>query len=96
MIPGEQGMTMAAVAETLDEFAMSPLLTGTAGRLVLDQTGLKGAYDFTLKWESERLTGSDSPPFFTAIQEQPGLRLVPSKASVEVIVIDHVEPPSEN
>jgi uncharacterized protein (TIGR03435 family) len=71
---------------------------------VVDQTGLTGAYDFTLKWRSEQSVaasdnqedGADAPSLFTALQEQLGLRLVPSKAPVEVIVIDHIERPSEN
>ena len=68
---------------------------------MVDQTGLKGAYDFTLKWRSDQFvpsdaSGTDAPSFFTAIQEQLGLRLVPSKAPVEVIVIDHIEQPSAN
>jgi bla regulator protein blaR1 len=100
----EQGSEMTATAVTLDDFAKSPLLTGPAGvRPVLDQTGLNGAYDFTLKWKSELLdsnaangTGVDSPSIFTAIQEQLGLRLVPSNAPVEVIVVDQIERPSAN
>jgi bla regulator protein blaR1 len=40
--------------------------------------------------------GAEAPPFLTAIQEQLGLKLVPSKALVEVIVVDHIEPPSTN
>jgi uncharacterized protein (TIGR03435 family) len=95
----EQGTEIAATAVTLDQFAHSPLWGG-GGRLVVDQTGLKGTYDFTLKWRPEQLVGQengvDAPSVFTAIQEQLGLRLVPSKASVEVIVIDHVERPSAN
>ena len=88
------GGEMTAVAMTLEQFALSPLLTGPAGGPVVDQTGLKGAYDFTLKWDSE--IGADAPSFFTAIQEQLGLQLVASKAPVEVIVIDHIEQPSAN
>jgi uncharacterized protein (TIGR03435 family) len=96
----EHGTEMTAIAVTLDQFAHSPLW-GKGGRLVVDQTGLKGTYDFTLKWSSEQLvagqeSGVDAPSVFTAIQEQLGLRLVPSKAPVEVIVIDHIEPPSAN
>ena len=64
---------------------------------MVDQTGLGGSYDFALKWTPEQLVAPDAAPsLFTAIQEQLGLRLVPSKAQVEVIVIDHIEPPSPN
>jgi len=101
----EQVSEMSAVAVTLEQFALSPLLTGAAGgRPVVDQTGLKGAFDFTLKWTPEQLAasaaakevGADAPSVFTAIREQLGLLLVPSKAPMEVIVIDHIEKPSAN
>jgi uncharacterized protein (TIGR03435 family) len=40
---------------------------------------------------------ADAPPnLFTAIQEQLGLKLVSTKAPVDVIVIDHLERPSAN
>jgi len=70
---------------------------------VVDQTGLTGAYDFTLTWSEQTVvsgagqeSGTDAPSLFTAVQEQLGLKLVPTKAPVEVIVVDHVEKPSEN
>jgi uncharacterized protein (TIGR03435 family) len=77
-------------------------------RPVVDQTGLSGRYDFELKWtpdESQfsgqgakvRRDDPDAPPdLFTAIQEQLGLQLKSTKASVDVLVIDRVEKPSEN
>jgi bla regulator protein blaR1 len=100
----QQGSEITAQAVTLDQFVHSPLWTPIGGRLVMDQTGLKGTYDFTLKWTSELLVtqgvgqeiGADTPSLFTAIQEQLGLKLVPTKGPVEVIVIDHIERPSEN
>ena len=74
----DKGNELIASEVTLDDFVHSPLLTGPAGaRPVLDHTGLKGTYNFTLKWSSELTDpGGDAPSFFTAIQEQLGLRLV--------------------
>jgi len=79
------------------------------GRLVLDQTGLTGAYDFKLQWTPERLKPSPSqepdtapppdssgPSLFTALQQQLGLRLESAKGPVDTVVIDHIERPSEN
>ncbi|HEX3572199.1 MAG TPA: TIGR03435 family protein [Acidobacteriaceae bacterium] len=77
-------------------------------RPVIDRTGLKGRYDFTLKWAPDQtqfgghgppagVEVPDAPPeLFTAIQEQIGLKLESTKASVPVLAIDHVEKPSEN
>src|SRR5262249_24988150 len=97
---GGHGLTATAVS--LDQFVRSPFITGaTGGRPVVNQTGLTGFYDFTLTWGSNGLSPEApkdpaAPDFFTAVQEQLGLRLVSSKAPVEVIVIDHIERPSEN
>jgi uncharacterized protein (TIGR03435 family) len=89
---------MTAKAITLDQWIHSPFL---GGRTVVDQTGLKGTYDFTLSWSEQsgaagQENGTEAPSLFTAVQEQLGLKLVPTKGPVEVIVIDHIEKPSEN
>jgi uncharacterized protein (TIGR03435 family) len=67
-----------------------------AGRMVVDQTGLTGKYDFTLTWAPEGMPNADGPSLFTALQEQLGLKLEPTKAPVDILVIDHVEMPSAN
>jgi uncharacterized protein (TIGR03435 family) len=68
-------------------------------------TGLKGFYSFKLKWTPENLAGNGSqsptldlpgPPFFTALQEQLGLKLEKTKAPAKFILIEHIEQPSEN
>ncbi len=92
------------------------VLSQQLGRTILDETGLTGKYDFTLKWTPDDRAGpisaanqgggsrsDDAPPpdssgpsIFTAIQEQLGLKLESRKVPVEMLVIDHVEAPSEN
>jgi uncharacterized protein (TIGR03435 family) len=77
---------------------------------VTDKTGVEGKFDFDLTWtpDESQFTGMgirvpatadnpNAPPaLFTAIQEQLGLKLEPQKVPAEVLVIDHVERPSEN
>lgn len=71
-----------------------------SGRTVIDKTGLTGRYDFTLSY-SDLNTPADSPvaarpSIFTALQEQLGLKLEPSSAPLDVLVIDSAEKPSDN
>lgn len=75
------------------------------GRLAIDETGLAGEYDLTLKWTQERpadvretpaALDTSGPSLFTALQEQLGLRLERKKGPVDTIVIAHIERPSEN
>jgi len=79
------------------------LLGSSLDRLVLDKTGLDGSYDFALDWASDETAGPPTnsetpgePSLFTAVEEQLGLRLQPTKAPVPVMVIDHVEQATEN
>lgn len=69
-------------------------------RPVVDQTGLAGKFDFTLRYtvdESRTTDDPNAPPgIFTAVQEQLGLKFEPTKAPADVYVIDHVERPSAN
>jgi uncharacterized protein (TIGR03435 family) len=65
-------------------------------RPVVDKTGLTGKYDFTLDWSSSDEPSSTAPSIFTALQEQLGLKLESAKGPVAVLVIDHIERPSEN
>jgi uncharacterized protein (TIGR03435 family) len=72
------------------------------GRPVLNQTGLSGRYDLSLRWAPDDVAVSASsspdlpPDIFTAIQEQLGLKLESTKGPVPVLVIDSVEKPSPN
>jgi uncharacterized protein (TIGR03435 family) len=70
-------------------------LSGSVGRVIIDKTGLNALYDIDLRWspDNEPDTG---PSIFTALEEQLGLKLESAKAPIDVIVIDHIERPSEN
>jgi len=63
---------------------------------VLNRTGLTGHYDIEFEWSEDDDQDADVPTLFTAIQEQLGLRLESTRAAVEVVVVDHIELPSEN
>jgi uncharacterized protein (TIGR03435 family) len=86
-----QGVTVAMIAQELAK---------DVGRVVVDKTGIEGRFDVDLKWTSDEgaVTGDadELPSIFTAVQEQMGLKLEAQKGPVEVLVIDHLEGPSEN
>jgi uncharacterized protein (TIGR03435 family) len=76
------------------------MLKNFLDRPVVDQTGLKGRYDFELRYTFDELRarpdGNASPVVFTAIQEQLGLKLEPARASADVLVVDAVQRPTAN
>ena len=80
---------------------LAGLLTGQAGRKVVDKTGTTGLYDIELKWTPDPLPpgveiDTTGPGLFTAIQEQLGLRLVAETGKVDTVVVESVQRPSEN
>jgi uncharacterized protein (TIGR03435 family) len=75
--------------------------------IVIDKTGLNSSYDFKLKFRPEGggqgakdghepPANLDGPSIFTALREQLGLELRRQKVTVELLVIDYIEEPSEN
>jgi len=79
---------------------LTRVLQGYAGRVVIDSTGLTGAYDIDLETELPSLPGQPtSPPreslsLFTVLAEQLGLKLESERGPVDVLVVDHVERPT--
>jgi len=97
------GINMSRSEITARGASMVPLLHVLQlqlGRPVVDRTGLTGNFSFTLRFEPmQSAAASDSdagPSIFTAVEEQLGLKLESVKAPVQVLVVDHVERPSEN
>ncbi len=82
-------------------------LSGQLNRPLLDRTGLQGDFDFSLHYTPDDGSMPDdgsavdpnapsSVSIFTAIQEQLGLKMERTKGPVSVLVIDHIEKPTEN
>jgi uncharacterized protein (TIGR03435 family) len=87
------GQTMDALVNALGAFGLS--------RMVLDRTGLKGQFDFELRWTPDNLRApagqaqaNDAPSIFAALQEQLGLRLESQRGPVEFVVVDSIERPT--
>jgi uncharacterized protein (TIGR03435 family) len=83
------------------------LLAPSLDRMIVDRTGLTGAFNLDLTWQPDQpLPGSpgadaaaadpNAPSIFTALQEQLGLKLESTRGPVDVLVIDHVDHPTED
>jgi len=84
------------------------LISDLVGRPVIDETGFGGPFDVRLRWtpddstpgnrSGDSLPRADSadPSFFTALEEQLGLRLESRKGPLETITIEHAEKPGGN
>jgi len=78
------------------------LLGDTFDRPVIDKTGLTGSYDFVVKYhgrfDRDRPADDTDPmlPLDSAIQRDLGLKVEKAKGPIRVLVIDHIEKPSEN
>jgi uncharacterized protein (TIGR03435 family) len=88
---------------TMDDFA-AMLQRATLDRPTVNKTGLTGRYDFDLEWAQDETQyggevpkapdDSQSPPLFTAVQEQLGLKLVATRGTVSAMVVDGAAKPT--
>lgn len=95
---GSRATSMPAIAEFV---GVAVGRTGDIARRVVDQTGLSGLWDFTLEAAPPDQTllkdgGAAGETLFEAIGDQLGIKLKPVRAVVSVLVVDHVERPSDN
>jgi uncharacterized protein (TIGR03435 family) len=90
------GGSVVSSGMPLSQFARS--IQGGTGRILIDKTGLQGDYEFTLKYSSPRpgavADPDGGPDLFTALQEQLGLKVEPSRTTIEVLIIEHIERPT--
>ena len=96
-VPGATTMVLGGTTmEKLAAYLVRPVRS-----TVVDRTGLTGSYDVELAWGRESLTPSsgstpEGPSIFTAVREQLGLKLELRREPMDVVVIDHVERPTDN
>jgi uncharacterized protein (TIGR03435 family) len=99
------GTGLVGQAITMEDFAR--FVAGKLGLVAVDETGLKGVYNFKADWTVEPDLSTGGLPnvdprdplrsaVFAALEDQLGLRLTAQKIAVDVLIIDHVEHPSEN
>jgi uncharacterized protein (TIGR03435 family) len=92
-----------AVFEGVPMGMLANVIGNSLDRPVLDETGLKGRYDFTLTWSERKRKGPapesaapEAPSIFTSLPAMLGLKLEARRVPMEIFVIDRVERPSEN
>jgi uncharacterized protein (TIGR03435 family) len=109
MMQTDQGKSLLT-AKGLPMSQLARNLSGPAGKPVFDKTGLTGTYDVTLEYarepnlsaavpgEGPSVTPADSagPSILGAVEEQLGLKLVPSHGPMQVVVIEHMDKPDAN
>jgi uncharacterized protein (TIGR03435 family) len=85
-----RGVPLARLAETLSDQLQE---------FVIDRTGIAGNYYFGFTFRRLDYANADAPEvasIFDALRDELGLRLDRQKGPVELLVIDHVEPPTPN
>ena len=99
---GDSDMQVAAGSFVFQRTSMQDLadrLSDLVGvdRPVIDETGIKGVFDVTLKSAARAALEGDGPSIFTSLREQLGLRLEPRKGRLEILVVDFADKvPTEN
>jgi uncharacterized protein (TIGR03435 family) len=99
MVTAEGVGTMALTGRGVSSSQLAETLSDTLGTFVLDQTGLTGKYYFGFKFlavNSPPRQGVEASSIFAALEDELGLKLEKQKGPVEIVIVDHVEKPSDN
>jgi uncharacterized protein (TIGR03435 family) len=102
---GGARIVLPARNATMAQFA-AMMNRAVLDRPLVDQTGLTGKYDFDLEWTPDEtqfggqlpqgMPEHPKPDLFAAVQQQLGLKLEATRGSIQALVIEKVERPSEN
>jgi uncharacterized protein (TIGR03435 family) len=80
----------------LDQLAVG-MLSNLVGNVVSNESGVDGIFDVELSWRPDTAGPDDGrPSFFTALEEQLGLKLTSQRRPVEVLVIERIDRPTPN
>jgi uncharacterized protein (TIGR03435 family) len=93
--PELPGVLYTIAAQKVSMARLAEDLTGTVQRRVIDRTNITGEYDLKIAYAVEG-HAEEGPSIFTAVQEQIGLKLQPTKGAAESLVIESAERPMEN
>jgi uncharacterized protein (TIGR03435 family) len=91
---------------TIPEFA-DHISDAFLQRVLIDETGLTGEFDIAVKVAADSVPwytpppggsvpASAAPSIFAAFPEQLGLKLEAGRGPVDILVVDHAEPPTPN
>jgi uncharacterized protein (TIGR03435 family) len=103
--PFRQNSANGTVAKSITIREFGDFISGPLNMPVVDETGLTGRYDFAIDFTpylpdpAHNMDGTrpDTTSILMAAMEgELGIKMESRKAQVEVMVIDHVEKPSEN
>jgi uncharacterized protein (TIGR03435 family) len=78
-------------ARGADLNVIASLLSAPAGATVVDRTDISGVFDIDLHFAPQSDRESTLPDFFTAVEEQLGLKLQPQKVTVNTLLVDHAD-----
>ena len=93
---------MGLVALIVREQADTSKIDRLPPPIIVDMTGLKGGFDFTLEWQREAPAAGDgapSPrvPLLIGALRKVGLTLKSQKVPIDMLVVDHIDKaPTEN
>ena len=103
--PYRENTAVSTIARAMTMKEFGDFLSGPLRRPIVDMTGLTGRYDFTLDFtpylprgeQAMKVSFDDTTGIvIAAMQGELGLKLESKKETVEVLMIDHVEHPSDN
>ncbi len=103
--PFRENSANGTIAKSMPVADFADFLSGPLQIPIVDRTGLAGKYDFTLDFTpylpdpAKNMDGTrpDTTAILkAALKDELGLKMMGGKAPVDVLVVDHVEKPSQN